>query len=51
MRQRCISRFWYHTKLIGAFAWEQISDFFGKIEKTVQFGAIFRVQSFAPAVL
>ena len=33
-----------HTKLIGAFAWEQISDFLGKIEKTVHSGAIFPVQ-------
>ena len=33
-----------HTKLIGAFAWEQISDILGKIEKTVHSGAIFPVQ-------
>jgi hydroxylamine reductase (hybrid-cluster protein) len=30
-----------HTKLIGAFAREQISDILGKIEKTVHSGAIF----------
>ena len=34
----------FHTKLIGAFAWEQISGFLGKIEKTVHSDAIFPVQ-------
>jgi len=28
--------------------WGQINDFFGKIRKTVHFGAIFTVQAFEP---
>ena len=51
MRQRYFSQFQYHTKLIGAFAWEQIRDFFGKVGKTVQFGAIFGVQKKVAPVL
>ena len=50
MSQRYFSQFQYHTKLTGAFAWEQISDFCGKIGKTVQLGAIFTVQYLVPVV-
>jgi len=27
MSQQCFLRFWYHTKVIGAFGWVQISEF------------------------
>ena len=39
-----------HTKLIAAFAREQISDFSEKMWKTVHFGAIFTVTKFVPPV-